>query len=117
MLHLGMESQFSPPPPGAPIPPPRRGAREEPEFQGHHLTTFAHEGRFWDVYLEFVDDPRRPESCRARLCYVPSDQADHEGPARTTVIIIEPSYEEAVSRASSFDQHHLSAMLRSIVKS
>ncbi|MGI9625783.1 MAG: hypothetical protein ACR2QM_03025 [Longimicrobiales bacterium] len=66
------------------------------------------------MYLEFVDDPHKPNSCRARLCYVPSDQAEHEGTVRTAVIIIEPSYEEAVGRAATFDQHHLGAMLRSV---
>ena len=111
-----MESQFSPPPPGSPIPPSPPRPREENEFQGQHLTTFAHEGRFWDVYLEFVDDPHKPESCRARLCYVPTDRADHEGMARTAVIIIEPSYEEAVSRAGGFDQFQLVSMLRSVSK-
>lgn len=111
-----MESQTGPELAGpVPSPPPSPG-RQEPEFKGQHLTTFAHEGRFWDVYLEFVDDPRKPDSCRARLCYVPTDQAEHEGPARTAVIIIEPSYEEAVSRAATFDQHHLGAMLRSVIR-
>ena len=109
-----MESQFTPPASDPSTPPSPPAIREESELEGQHLTTFAHEGRFWDVYVEFVDDPRRPDSCRARLCYVPTDRAEHEGPARTAVIIIEPSYEEAVSRAASFDQHHLGAMLRSI---
>lgn len=114
MLEFDMESQFNPPPQGPSIPPPPPEGQVQPESKGQHLTTFAYEGRFWDVYLEFVDDPRKPESCRARLCYVPTDQAEHEGPARTAVIIIEPSYEEAVTRAASFDQHHLGAMLRSV---
>jgi len=111
-----MESQFSPPPPGSPIPAPHGGAGSDRLSTGQHLTTFTHEGRFWDVYLEFVEDSLRPASCRGRLCFVPTDQAGHEEPARTTVIIIEPTYEEAMVRAGGFDQHHLSAMLRSVRK-
>lgn len=45
-----------------------------------HLTTFTHEGRFWEVYLEFVEDSRDPESARARLCFVPTDQDENEEP-------------------------------------
>ena len=40
-----------------------------PPSSGHHLATISHEGRFWDVYLEFEDDPRRPTSFRALLCF------------------------------------------------
>ena len=28
-----------------------------PPSSGHHLATISHEGRFWDVYIEFEDDP------------------------------------------------------------
>ena len=109
-----MESQFTPDPSGGPVPPPPSRPPESDPYQGQHLTTFAHEGRFWDIYLEFVDDPHRPDSCRARLCYVPTDRAEHEEPARTTVIIIEPSYEEALGKARTLGQHQLAAMLRSV---
>ena len=34
-----------------------------------------HEGRFWDVFLEFKDDPRNPDSYRALLCFAPVDNA------------------------------------------
>ena len=109
-----MEPQFAPrpvpevPPQAAPTTPAKES--EEP---GILLSTFAHEGRFWDIYLEFVDDPRRPDSARARFCYVPTDKADHEEAVRTAVIVIEQSFEEAVSRARSFDEHQLGALLRS----
>ncbi|NNF29632.1 MAG: hypothetical protein HKN73_20580 [Gemmatimonadetes bacterium] len=116
MLDFDMESQFSPPPHGPPISPPQAGAGNERPSSGQHLTTFTHEGRFWDVFLEFVDDALRPGSCRGQLCFVPSDRADHEGAVRTTVIIIEPTFEEAMGRAAGFDQHHLAAMLRSVQK-
>ena len=82
--------------------------------QDLHLTTFAHEGRFWDVHVEFVEDPRHPDSCRARLRFVPTDQADEAEPARTAVIIIEPTCEEAMRTAKAFGRHHLAAMLRSV---
>ena len=79
-----------------------------------HLTTLTHEGRFWDVHLEFVEDPRDPDSFRARMCFVPTDQAGNEEPRRTAVIIIEPTCEEAVRAARAFDRYHLAAMLRSV---
>ena len=79
-----------------------------------HLTTFAHEGRFWEVYLEFVEHSRHPDSVRARLCFVPTDQGENEAPERTAVIIIEPTPEEAVQAARALDRYHLAAMLRSV---
>lgn len=79
-----------------------------------HLTTFTHEGRFWEVYLEFVAEHTDPGSSRARLCYVPTDRADHEEPVRTAVIIIEPSREEARAAALALERYHLAAMLRSV---
>lgn len=82
---------------------------------GHHLASISHEGRFWDVYLEFEDDPRRPDSCRARFAFSPADVNDGEVPMRTTTIIIEPSFEEAVRRARTFDDHQLNALLRSVL--
>lgn len=84
-----------------------------PPSQGQHVTTISHEGRFWDVYLEFDDDPRRPESYRALLCFSAADRNEGEEPVRTATIIIESSYEEAVAKARHFDDHHLSGLLRS----
>ena len=48
--------------------------------QGHHLATISHVGRFWEVYHEFEDDPRRLETYRALLAFLPGDPAD--GPRR-----------------------------------
>ena len=79
-----------------------------------HLTTFTHEGRFWDVFLKVVEEPVDPESCRARLRFVPADRGDHEEPIETAVVIIEPSYPEALEVARAYDRYHLSAMLRSV---
>lgn len=80
---------------------------------GLHVATITHAGHIWDTYLEFEDDPRRPESFRARLRF---DRAGTVGPApstRTTVIIVEHSYEEALRRARSFDDRQLESLLRS----
>lgn len=81
---------------------------------GVHLTTFTHEGRFWDVFLKVVEDPVDPDSCRARLCFLPTDRGDHDEPVQTAVVIIEPSYPEALEVARGYDRYHLSAMLRSV---
>ena len=80
---------------------------------GHHLATISHEGRFWDVYLEFEEDPRKPTSFRAQLCFFPGDPGDGEEAARTTVIIIEDSFEEAMLKARGLDDRQLQSLLRS----
>jgi hypothetical protein len=84
-----------------------------PPYTGHHMATISHEGRFWDVYLEFEDDPRRPDTFRALLCYFPGDAGDGEEAVRTTVIIIEDSFEEAMLKARSLEDVQLQALLRS----
>lgn len=101
-------------------PPDRLHAGNRPEGgedgpdHGIHLTTFTHEGRFWEVFLEFVDEPGDPESSRARLCFVPTDRAEHEEPVRTAVIIIESTRQEAHEAARAFDRYHLAGLLRSV---
>lgn len=79
---------------------------------GLHVATLTHEGRIWDAYLEFDDDPRRPTSYRGRLRFDPADEESGLA-ARTTVLIIEDSYEEAVAKARSFDNRQLQGLLRS----
>ena len=88
---------------GSATPPPR----------GQHLTTLSYDNRFWDAYLEFQDDPTRQDSYRARFVFFPGDPGDHEGLARTAVIIIEPSFEAAMRKARSFDDRQLADLLRS----
>ncbi len=101
-------SQKPTPPSGSPEQDDSRAA------ENLHLTTFAHDGRFWDVYLEFAEDSgRQPASCRARLCYVPTDPTADVKPVRTAMIIIEPSYDEAIERARALDRYNLAALLRS----
>jgi hypothetical protein len=78
---------------------------------GHHIATVSHNGRFWDVYVEFEDDPRRPDTHRALLCYSPADPGDEEQAVRTGVIIIEDSFEEAMMKARSLRDVQLQALL------
>jgi hypothetical protein len=85
---------------------------------GLHVATLAHDGRIWDAYLEFDDDPHRPDVYRARLRFDAADSVDFaEEPTRTTVIIIEESYEKAVIKARSFDDRQLQGLLRSALPS
>ncbi len=79
--------------------------------RGVHLATLAHEGRIWDAYLEFDDDPANRDF-RARVRFS-SPEADRF--YRTTVIIIEPSYEEAVHHARNLPDRQLQALLRSVL--
>jgi len=80
---------------------------------GVHIATIAHAGRLWGVWLEFADDPHRPDIYRGRLRYDPADAGEGEEPRRTTTIIIEESYEAAVERARNMDEHQLAGLLRS----
>jgi hypothetical protein len=78
-----------------------------------HLATIAHEGMIWEAYLEFEDDMRHPPSCRARLRFEPPTAQEGPSSTRTTVIIIEDSYDRAVAKARSFDDRQLQGLLRS----
>ena len=89
--------------------------RPPPHSNGQHLATISHDGRFWEVYLEFDDDPRRPSNYRGLLCFSPADNESDEPPRRTTTIIIEESYEEAVRKARAFEEHQLQGLLRSVL--
>ncbi|UCC26398.1 MAG: hypothetical protein JSU98_04695 [Gemmatimonadales bacterium] len=96
--------------PDDPDPGPRRSRTPE----GHHLATVSHEGRFWDVYVEFDDDPRRTDTFGGLLRFSPADPEEEGQEAlRTATILIEPSYEEVLHRARQFESHHLIALLRS----
>jgi len=94
------------PPPSNPTPP----------SSGQHIASISHEGRFWDVYLEFDEDPRRVlDGCRGVLVFFPGDPAEGEGPLRTIAVIIEDSYEEAMRKARALEDHQLTAFLRSLL--
>jgi hypothetical protein len=81
--------------------------------EGPHLATISEGGRFWDVYVEVVEDPRRPDACRALLCFSPADGTADELPLRTAPIIIEATYHAALETARDMADHQLVAMLRS----
>jgi hypothetical protein len=81
--------------------------------EGPHLATISEGGRFWDVYLEVVEDVRRPDTCRALLCFSPADGQERELPLRTAPIIIEPTYQAALEKARDMAEHQLVSMLRS----
>jgi hypothetical protein len=89
------------------------GSSPSSPSSGPHLATISHEGRFWDVYLEFEEDPRKPASFRARLCFFPGDPGDGEEAARTAIIIIEDSFEEAMLKARGLNDRQLQGLLRS----
>ena len=80
---------------------------------GLHITTITHGGRIWGAYLEFEDDPTRPDMYLARLRFDVANPTNLEEAPRTTVIIIEESYQEAVAKARDFDDRQLEALLRS----
>jgi hypothetical protein len=82
---------------------------------GQHLATISHEGRFWDIYLEFDQDLRRPGAYRGSLAFSPADRGPEEKVLRTAVVIIEASYEETVRRARGLEDHQLVAFLRSLL--
>ena len=84
-----------------------------PPSQGEPIATVGHQGRFWDVFLELDDDPRRIDVHRGLLCFTPSDLNEGERPARTGVILVEPTYEDLVRKAKSFEDHQLVGLLRS----
>ena len=90
------------PPPEPPVP-----------SHGQHLATIIHDGRFWDVFVELEQDPARAETYRGLFCFSPSDINTGERPTRTTTIIVESTYEEAIQKAQSFEEHQLMGLLRS----
>jgi hypothetical protein len=82
---------------------------------GQHLATVSHDGRFWEVYLEFEDHPRGDEHYRALLAFAPVDRAEGEAALRTIPLLIEPSYEEVIQRARRLEEHQLTSLLRSLL--
>lgn len=80
--------------------------------RGVHLATLAHEGLIWDAYMELDDAAPSQDVFRARLRFS-SPEADRF--YRTTVIIIEPSWEDTVARARGLDERQLVGLLRSVL--
>ena len=90
--------------------------RQESVPSGVHIATVAHEGRIWETWLLFENDPLRPTSYRARFRFDPPS-GDPIGTVQTTVLIIEDSYEDAVAKARGFDDRALQGLLRSALPS
>ena len=86
-----------------------------PLSSGQHLTTISYDGNFWDVYLEFQDDPRIPTSYRGLLCFSPAASTGAASAWRTTTILIESSHEAVVSKARAFEDFQLQSLLRSVL--
>jgi hypothetical protein len=80
---------------------------------GLHVATVAYDGVLWETYLEFVEDPRRGPSFRARLRFQRAAPDGTSVTAETAVIIIEDSHEEAVAKVRAMDDRQLQGMLRS----
>ena len=93
----------------------RSGPPPEPPVpsRGQNLATISYDGRFWDVFVEFEQDPASAETYRALLCFSPSDLNAGERPTRTTTLIVESTYEEAMRKAQDFEEHQLVSLLRS----
>lgn len=89
--------------------------RGDPPSRGHHLATITHEGRFWDVYVEFEDEASHPGTHRGRFAFAPVDAGEGEELLRTADVIIEPSLEGALASVERLDTHHFVALLRSLL--
>ncbi len=86
-----------------------------PLSNGEHLATISHDGSFWEVYLEFQNDPGVPTSYRGLLCFLAATSAGAGSAWRTTTILIESSYEEVVKKARAFEEFQLQGLLRSVL--
>ena len=96
--------------------PPSPPTRNAPVVEkGEHLATFPHEGRFWDAFLIVADDPAEDGRCRARLRFLPSDDAGGAEPHDTAILIIERDRESVLEVARRYQRYEFSAFLRSIV--
>ena len=90
-----------------------RPSEGTPASSGQHVASISHQGRFWDVYLEFADDPRRVDSFGGLLCFSPADVDSGESPVRTATILIERTFDEVVRKAHAMEEHQLQGLLRS----
>ncbi len=84
-----------------------------PELPSEHVATIAYDGLLWDVYMDFVDDLKDPDTVRACFRFAPPPGDPRAIHPTTTVIIIEESLEAARARARRLDDLQLQSMLRS----
>ena len=99
--------------PGHVIPDPAKAATWF--ATGRQLLRSSDDGNFWDVYLEFEDDPRIPTNYRALLWFSPAASSGAASAWRTTTILIESSHEAVVSKARAFEDFQLQSLLRSVL--
>lgn len=85
-----------------------------PSESGSHLATISHDGRFWEVYLDFEDDHTHRTSHRGFLRFAPAD-GEAEDSVRTATILIEQTDQAVVAKARSLGDHMLVALLRSVL--
>ena len=79
---------------------------------GIHLATVSHDGRFWDVYVDFEHDPTMPDSHRGFLSFAPADGGPEDS-VRTATILIEDSDQAVFRKAQGLGDRILVALLRS----
>ncbi len=86
-----------------------------PLSDGEHLTTISHDGAFWEVYLEFQDEPTASLSHRALFCFIPAASGGAGSAWRTTTLLIEATHEEVMGKARAFEDFQLQGLLRSVL--
>ena len=87
-----------------------------PSIHGkQHITTISHQGSFWEILLDFERDPAQADTFRGFLCFSSSNEEPSHKDLRTSVIIIEDSFEKALGKAQNLEEHHLQSLLRSIL--
>jgi hypothetical protein len=80
-----------------------------------HVTTISHEGSFWEILLDFEKDPTQISTFRGFLRFSSANEESVLPDLRTSVIIIEDSFEKALGKARSLEEHHLQSLLRSLL--
>jgi hypothetical protein len=87
-----------------------------PSIHGRrHITTISYEGSFWEILLDFERDPTQVATFRGFLCFSSANEESALEEFRTSVIIIEDSFEKALSKAQGLEEHHLQSLLRSLL--
>jgi hypothetical protein len=82
---------------------------------GAHIATLAHEGRFWDVYVELEEPRARDVFARGRLRFLAADASPEEPEAAvcTAYIFVEDSGEAVLTRARALHMDQVVGLLRS----